>query len=804
MGALRKLVAALACGLTLVGLSPPTYAAMPNQTVEVLKSKFHGAGSPGFLPQCSGTFALENYAYSSNTFTNTGATGWNPAYVGGSSNAPTLGSSTDTAPDGSSTAQDITVPAVPTGTSNYSILYSTSATSSTNFAPFNDWTYQIWVKDTSGAGTGNAFISVIATNSIATSPSVHANNLTNNTSTGAAFQAIYGTQYANGFASTPIPNDGQWRLVTVWVPAQFIASGYHQVLLSVGVDRRDTYSQTGSIVPSAAKTLVIWHAAFILGYSEGGKGWPDVQNNQTTPPSSTTNVTMSCPTGVAFRDFTQLKPWISSFQLLNGISQVTKQNQSEAYQYGGVGNPFWGAPSAYQLTGTYAGQYVGFTSTTDGTNTNSPSPNHDDWFDTIEYAGQDIWRTAEAQPGSPQIQIPGATVTAGGGLSPCPSSSSCSTAQTISNVSYAPSTGIVTLTMAATAPFTAGYSMAISGVTGAGTATINGAFIALSVSGATVTYQTNAGKTFAYTSGGSLSASAPMDSYALHAWWLPGGATVGGTPYQYAVMLSGKNDPNGNGGHSMFLAYSNTIDRLWCIYSIVGCANGSPTTPGGATTIQPTGVVSDVLYGGSANTSLSAPSLPTILQGGGFGGSSTVNYMVTPNQTATGGFVLWADAVGDGLTWTYVGMITGAGLSTDWDWNGVSADRIDPALYQNKCGPNGRGFLELYQTSFATNLFQGQTGTAKSQAIGYFIATDIRGPWYHFNGPGVAWKVLSGGALPPSGAIIKFDAALYNAQQFVGETNVWDQYGLFFWTGNTDDGHTFSSGVGGYMRDACQ
>jgi len=76
---------------------------------------------------------------------------------------------------------------------------------------------------------------------------------------------------------------------------------------------------------------------------------------------------------------------------------------------------------------------------------------------------------------------------------------------TISSGTYNNTTGIVTLTMSATATFSAGDAIIVSSLTGTGAyASLNGTFTALTVSGTTVTYQATAGVGASTITGGSL------------------------------------------------------------------------------------------------------------------------------------------------------------------------------------------------------------------------------------------------------------------------------------------------------------
>lgn len=76
---------------------------------------------------------------------------------------------------------------------------------------------------------------------------------------------------------------------------------------------------------------------------------------------------------------------------------------------------------------------------------------------------------------------------------------------TISSGTYNNTTGVVTLTLSASATFSAGDAIIVSSLTGTGAyASLNGTFTALTVSGTTVTYQATAGVGASTITGGSL------------------------------------------------------------------------------------------------------------------------------------------------------------------------------------------------------------------------------------------------------------------------------------------------------------
>lgn len=815
-------------------------------------SGFHGPGSPGFLPTCSSSFTLQNWLYSSNGFSQT--TNWSMTNSG--STSPSITSTTDTAPDGTATAADVSFGAI-AGNTQYSLLSETINTNA--YVTFYNWTQQLWVKVKTAPGTG--YISLSLYNGNPASQGANSNG--------------------QNYVTVKIPNDGRWRLLTNYIPANWTTA--HTIVFQIGPDGRDPNEPT----TVSAGTLAIWDGQFAQGHSEGGKGWPYFANAATsgTPPAN--YFTLACPPTIAFRDFGTLKPWTGNNTSPNfhaGIQNITVQSTTAGsggiglYQQGGVGDPFLGSLVAYQNSGTYAGELCGFSATTDGT-VNSPSAYHEDWPAFALYCGKNIFSLTEAKVGQPQLTIPGyvfpATTASTHGTPPC--LSGCTGSQTsfsTSNVAVSAS-GVVTLTMGAAITPGPGTAISVSGFSGTSASYVNGVYPAISPTGGgttTITYQSSCSSGCSATLTGTATVSyiATWNSYSLHGSWLQGGCNGG---YKYCMLFSAEANPYGTGNWNMLLAYSNTIDSGWCVYaSYGGCNNGSPTAGTGATNM-PTGLAA------SSDAAVGTPQLPTAICLPIGCPSGATNYVISqPNTLASSGFVIWTSPAGNGVAWTYSGWITqpafgssaftgvissgsltassvvgpiqggqtlsGAGIpagttiasqtsgttdgagvyalsnptltvsseamtsafpTTDWDaHNGPASSRLDPFIYLNKCG-----FFEFLQTSYQANLAQPPTtGAVKNQAIGYWVATDIRGPFYHYNNGFTApFGVLNtNGNTGPSGAIIPFNSPLYNSFTTIGEANMLDDpsTGTLYLINNTDNGAGVSSGVGGYLKDACQ
>lgn len=823
---------------------------------------FQGTGSPGFLPTCQGSFYISNAVYGSDN-THIGSAPWSTTPVAGGGTV-TVTSSSDTAPDGSATAVDVSIGGI-SGATQASIL--SQSVGSTAFAKYYSWTDQAWVKVITPPSPGHFSMSIY--------------------NGGAGAQgALSGSV---NYATTAIPNDGQWHLLANFIPANWTTA--NTVTFEFGADGRDPTQP--STVGSGA--LAIWEPQFAQGHSEGGKGWPYVPNTSTSAPSSPSIFTLTCPSSIAFRDFSQFRPLITALNNAHGVAQITVQSGSAAignvstaglYQRGGLGNPFTGSSVAFQASGTYKGQLCGFTSATDGT---VNSTNHNNWPDSILFCGKNMASFQEAQVGYPQLLIPGFTLATTstnttGGLSPCPSScTSAAAGVTVANTSVSISTsGVVTITMPASINPGPGANIAVSGFTGTNAAYVNGNFMAIAPTGGgttTVTYQGNCTTscTIALNTGnGAVGYSVPWNSYTLHGSWVPQtggvGCKVNSVPYTYCMMFSGEANANGGGVPSTFLAYSNTIDSGYCVYNSFfpsHCNNGSPTAAdGGGSPNQPTGILV------SPNSNVGSVQLPTLLcMPVGCPTGATLYAITPPTNQNNSGFVLWQSTAGLATSWTTAGWITqpvfgaqfqgtiasnvltttstigslqvgqtltGAGVTagttivsygtgtggngtynvtstpnvttaeamttawpaqTDWD---QGATRIDPFFYLNKCG-----FFEGFWTSFKGSEWQpptGGTAAKRDQGIGYAVASDIRGPWYRLNN--AYWAPVGNGSgvvSGPTGAIISFNSPIYNSLSTIGETNVWDDaQGNLNLTFNTDSGSVFSSGVGAVMHDYCQ
>lgn len=755
---------------------------------------FQGAGSPGFLPTCQGSFSLQNWLYESNNFgtanSSTPTAPWALTSAGGAI-APSFGNTTDIAPDGTATATAVNIGATANSTQASFLSQSVGATP---FAKYYNWTQQLWVKVVTPPASGNLYLFIY--NNGSGNKGALANNL--------------------NYVEVKIPNDGQWHLLATYIPANWTTQT--TVTFGVGSDARDPAQ------PSATSSAVIdvWDGQFAEGYSEGGKGWPYYANTLASGTPTTNSFTLQCPPAIAFRDWSGLRPWVTNVRNQHGISQVTQQNNTAAtsggglYQQGGLGNPFVGSPVAHQAAGTYAGKDCGFTSTTDG---QINGTNHNAWPASVVFCGtgRNIYNYVEAQLGNPQLLIPGYTLAQSGqngGTPPC--ASTCTPSQSgIAATSFSITAGgVVTVTLSSAVNPGPGANVIVSGLTGTPAASFNGNYMAIAPTGGGTTSLTYQGScTSGCTSSGlsgaaTVALSVPWNSYTLHGSWVPQITTgpnagkacqVNGAYYAFCLLFSGEANANGGGVPNTFLAYSNTIDSGYCVYNQyfpANCNNGSPTAPGGPTVNQPTGVMV------SANSNIQIGQLPTVVCVPVRCPAGATLYAVTPSSNqANSGFVLWQSTAGLATSWTTAGWLTQPVAATDWDAGGT---RIDPFVYQNRCG-----FYEEFWTSYKGSEWQpptGGTAAKKDQAIAYGVSSDVRGPVYKLNN--AYWAPLgngSGAITGPTGGIISMNSTMYNSFSTIGETNVFDDaIGNLYWTGNTDSGNATSAGVGGQMHDWCQ
>lgn len=335
--------AAVAVCLAFAGSAPPAAAATARDYAHQGKQAAHLPGSRGFQATCSATFATSNSVRQSNTFNTT------PWALGGAVvAAPTIASTTATAPDGTTTATTLTIPTV-TGANAYSFLYQAISTwaNSTAAASYPE-TASIWVQNTT-PGNGTASFMIV-----------------NSTST--AWQTV------------SVPNDGRWHQMVVYTPGGYYSANPYFV---VGVDTRDAKQKA----TTGVLTINVWEGQVSGGRGPGGGQWPYIATAATVPVNATQ--TIPCTPGLAFRDYSLLKPYSGNF--------FPMQNASEAWQAGGV-SPFFA--QSFKVGDTY----YAMANSTDATN-------HNDWFAFSLYAGKSPFALTEVS--GPVLQIPGSDYTNG-------------------------------------------------------------------------------------------------------------------------------------------------------------------------------------------------------------------------------------------------------------------------------------------------------------------------------------------------------------------------------------------------------
>jgi hypothetical protein len=229
----------------------------------------------GFLPTCSGKFAVTNDILQSNSF---GTTPW--ALAGATSAAPTITSTTAVAPDGTATATALSIPTV-SAANAYSVLAQSVTNESAGFA----FTNQIWAKNTTPSN-GTAYL---------------------------ALSAGSGQPYVRA----AIPGDGLWHQLSIFFPDTAYAN---TPFIEIGVDLRDG----GEIASTGTMVVDIWHA-------QGTAGAGIQTYVATTSAVASITETRNCPAGVYFRDFTTLARYTGN--------PITSPNASQPWRSAGVSTP---------------------------------------------------------------------------------------------------------------------------------------------------------------------------------------------------------------------------------------------------------------------------------------------------------------------------------------------------------------------------------------------------------------------------------------------------------------------------------
>lgn len=242
----KRLLAAVLCATLLLAQGGDTDA-RSLVPVPLGSAGFHGPGSKGFLSLAASTFAIANILKQSNSFT---TTPWSAA--GSGAVAPTVTANNQTAPDGTTTASTVAFPAV--GGGQFSLLL--QLTTSLATLPY---TADIYVRGAVGGET--LWLSSTATG------------------------------VAGSYTRTAMVLTTGWQRI----PLSWINKAAAQ-FLEIGVDTRDTGQAA-----QAAQTIYICNAQLVQSSYE----WPYVA---TTTAAVTQNQVTPLPPGIAFRDFSPLRP----------------------------------------------------------------------------------------------------------------------------------------------------------------------------------------------------------------------------------------------------------------------------------------------------------------------------------------------------------------------------------------------------------------------------------------------------------------------------------------------------------------
>jgi hypothetical protein len=769
---LKRLTAALtalAFGCTQVAAEPPLMGNI------IGKQAFHGPGSRGFLPTCSGQFSVTNvlpYSAAFNAWGPSGSTGLVPS-------TPTSGAAD---PLGGTTAYSVTFPAVSPG--KFSIIASQPTTAAQEAPAY----FGVWAKITSG--TGPIFIS-----------------------------QTEGSTYD----TAQIPNDGNWHLVlTQATQGQFSDPGFQ-----IGVNLNDTTHQTAS----AGATVSLWNAfytsaqiapyftagnfpsslqtgaynvtnavwngttqtTFTLGatpspaltgklivsgvvnspttpngFNLSGNGFTiastsgnTVTVSQTSNPGTYANsgfasapvtqtVTMPCPTmpngqQIAFRNFNPQLP-AAGLRPLN--TNALPNYASNLYESGGVSNPYV-TPQMF-----YGGYYWAFVNATS-------APSHGDWMSFALYKSTDKINWVEDTLNAPYLQAYGSVlakptvVNAGSGYGTSVSGT----------LTYSGCTVPLVINVTTTSGGAIGTSPAPTYVSGSCSTFPGGGNTGWTPGGG---LSAGTGATFSFASVIGTGGTNASVWFQLHPQWLPYGCNVSGTAYPFCIVYTGNSTAAGN-SQDIYLAYSSTIDGVYTPYGCTAgggvCAVQTPISPSGytnqyAVSVVNVGGINGLNYIYSMNA-----------------GQTSVfsNVFTTPANpnTATGG----STTAGNTLTFVNTGLQTN--LSTDWDTTSPGNNyKQDNHVYRNRCG-----FYEYFYT--ATNTSSTLPG-GLHQNIAYLISNNPNGPW---------WK-YSGSIIPPRSPLI-------NGTNNIGDASVTSIGGRYLFWSNSDAGINPSKATIAVMQDAC-
>jgi hypothetical protein len=757
---LTAALAALALGCAQVAAAPPLMGNI------IGKQAFHGPGSRGFLPTCTGQFSVTNVLPFSGNFS-----AWGP--TGSSGLVPSAPTSGAADPLGGTTAYSVTFPAV-SGTSHFSYIAPPSTTQASQAPAY----FGVWAKITSGAGP--VYIS----------------------------QALSST-----YDTAQISNDGNWHLVlTESTQGQFTDPGFQ-----IGVNLFDTTHQTASAgatvslwnafytsaqiapyftagnFPSSLQTAAynvigaVWNGSstvtFTLGqtpslaltgrlfvsgvvnsptspnlYNLSGSGFSIVSTSGATVTVSETSnpgtyssggfvsapvtqtVTVPCPPGVAFRNFNPQLP-AAGLRPLN--TNALPNYASNLYESGGVSNPYV-TPQMF-----YGGYYWAFVNATS-------AASHDDWMSFALYKSTDKINWVEDTLNAPYLQAYGSVL-----AKPTVSAAGSGYGTSVSGtLTYSGCTVPLVINVTTTSGGAIGTSPAPTYVSGSCSTFPGGGNRGWTPGGG---LSAGTGATFTFASvigtGGTLASV----WFQLHPQWLPYGCNVSGTAYPFCIVYTGNSTSAGN-SQDIYLAYSSTIDGVYTPYGCPAgggvCAVQTPISPSRytnqyAVSVVNVGGINGLNYIYSMNA----------------GQSSTFSNVFTtpanPNTTTTAGNTL-----------TFVNTGLQPNLSTDWDTSTGSNFKQDNHVYRNKCG-----FYEYFYTATSnTSTLPG----GLHQNIAYLVSNSPNGPWWKYNAS----------IIPPTSPLI-------NGTNNIGDASVTSINGTYLFWSNSDAGVNPSKATTAIMQDAC-
>jgi hypothetical protein len=760
---LTAALAALALGCAQVAAAPPLIGNI------IGKQAFHGPGSRGFLPTCSGQFSATNVLPFSGNFS-----AWGLA--GSSGLVPSAPTSGATDPLGGTTAYSLTIPAV-SGSGHFSYITSLATTQATQSPAY----FGVWAKITSGSGPvfisqsqsttydtakitndGNWHLVLTqATQGQFTDPGfqigVNLNDTTHQTASAGATVSLWNAFYTSAqiapyFTPGNFPSSLQTAAYTVinavWngtssftftfgqTPSPALIAGTSRLYVS-GVATSPTspnsYNLSGagfSIASVSGATATINQATNPGTYSSGGFA--------STPVTAT--VTVPCPPGVAFRNFNPQLP-AAGLRPLN--TNALPNFASNLYESGGVSNPY---VTPQMFSGGYYWAFVNATS----------AASHGDWMSFALYKSLDKINWVEDTLNAPYLQAYGSVL-----AKPTVSTAGSGYGTSVSGtMTYSGCTVPLVINVTTTSGGAIGTSPAPTYASGSCAAFPTGS------SGWTPGGGLSAGTGAAFSFASTIGTGGTLASvwFQLHPQWLPYGCNVSGTAYPFCIVYTGNSTSAGN-SQDIYLAYSSTIDGVYTPYGCTAgggvCAVQTPISPSGYTNQYAAAVVN-------------------------VGGLKGLNYIYTMNagQTSTYSNVFTTPAnpntnttAGNILTFVNTGLQPN--LATDWDTASTGNNyKQDNHVYHNRCG-----FYEYFYT--ATNTVGALPG-GLHQNIAYLVSNNPNGPWWKYNAS----------IIPPTSPLI-------NGTNNIGDANVASIGGRYLFWSNSDAGVNPSKATIAIMQDAC-